>query len=266
MPAIGLGLGVNFFRSTGLVAVEGALRGPSSFDETIADEAFYVPTISVGGVTVEASLFSESDTIYSHEAVLDTVTLASAFYNEGDSTFSVIALNVNAVTAPFISDDTDVFYAPVATGAGGLAAELFTESDTSYTQILTGSYTATAGLFTDDTEAFYVHLVTPGTVTVLEESTFTDTDTYYTQEIAAGAPALVASFFTDSDAFYAPTSNAVPFITSGATTTVAVGQSSVFYTLTASDPNSESLTYSITGDDAVWFDCDPDTGELTLAA
>jgi hypothetical protein len=102
---------------------------------------------------------------------------------------------------------------------------------------------------------------------VLEESTFTDTDTYYTQEIAAGAPALVASLFTESDTFYAVTSNAVPFVTSAATASVGRGSSVSFYTITASDPNAgTTLTYSITGDDAVWFTCDPDTGEISLAA
>ncbi|WP_203293903.1 cadherin domain-containing protein [Maricaulis parjimensis] len=60
--------------------------------------------------------------------------------------------------------------------------------------------------------------------------------------------------------------NEAPALTSGTTASQEEGATGVVYTVTATDPEGDPLTYSLSGDDAAQFTIDANTGEVSFAA
>lgn len=61
-----------------------------------------------------------------------------------------------------------------------------------------------------------------------------------------------------------PPTNVAPVITSGNSATVAENTTGVVYQAVATDPNGDSITYSLSGTDAGWFNIDAKTGAVSF--
>ena len=167
-------------------------------------------------------------------------------------------------------------HAPVITsGATGTVVENAATSTVVYTVTATDpeSDTLTYSLGGTDAAAFNIDATT-GEVK-LNASADYETKTSYSINVIAtdnGAGALsdshAVTINVTNDPSDDPPGNSAPSITSGATGTVVenAATSTVVYTVTATDPESDTLTYSLGGTDAAAFNIDATTGVVKLNA
>lgn len=142
-----------------------------------------VKTAAASGQTLTPSLFTNSNSFFTH----------------------TVAPGAVALTPSLFSNSNSFFTQTVTPGAVALTPSLYTNSNTFFTQTVSASYTITPSLFTNS-NSFFTHTVTAGAVN-LAPSLFTNTNTFYspTVSLASGTQNLAPSIFTNSNSFFTPT-------------------------------------------------------------
>lgn len=169
---------------------------------------------------------------------------------------------------PNLYSDSDSFHTPVASrGAKTLLPTKVTDADSFGGGVVTrGAVALTPSKYTD-ADTFYVPgMAQNGTPAFVQPDPYTDTDTFRVPTVGRGPVTLTASRYASSMTSYTATLNSAPVITSSDTANATLGDPAAFYTITATDAEQGTLTYSITGTDAQHFTVDPNTGAISIAA
>jgi len=180
--------------------------------------------------------------------VLTRATDAGGYYINQAQTLTIGAAN----TAPAISSGTSASVAENAATSTVVytAAATDAESDT-LTYALTGTDAAS---FSIDASTGQVKLLTPADFEVKSSYSIT----VNAKDATHTTTKAVTISVTDV--------NEAPSITSGTTGSVAenAATSTVVYTAASTDPESDTLTYALTGTDAAAFSIDATTGQVKL--
>jgi len=217
---------------------------------------------STGVVTLKASADYETKSSYSFNVVA-TDNGAGNFNSGSLSVSKAVTVSVND-----LNDNTPV----ITSGATGSVDENAATSTVIYTVTATdadgttANNTLTYSLTGTDASLLDINAST-GVVTLKASANFETKSSYSFNVVATdnGTGSL-----TDTQAVTVSVNdvNEAPVITSGATGSVDENAvtSTVIYTATATDVDSNTLTYSLTGTDASLLDINASTGVVTLKA
>lgn len=217
------------------------------------DGALFTIDSATGELSFITSPDFENPTDADTDNVYDLVLQVSDGTTNVTQALSVTVNNVNSApvisssgTATYTENDTSVAYTIAATDGDGDAI----------TYSITG---ADAALFTVNAVTGAVSFVASPD---FETPTDADGDNVYEINVRASDGVLTT---TQAVSITVENENDVaPVITSGATATIAENSAATVYTATATDADSASLTYSISGTDAALFQINSSTGVVTF--
>jgi hypothetical protein len=272
-----------------VVTVDTTAPGAPTITSIIDDVAPVVGTVSSGSVTNDTVLVvngtaeaNSTVTIFNGATQLGTATAngtgawtftTGTLTNGTTYNFTAKATDVagnqgNTSTAYVVTVDTA---APTITsGNTGAVAENAATTTVIYTATTTDTGSLTYSLSGEDAALLNINSST-GVVTLKNSADFETKSSYSFNVLAtdaagnASAPKAVVVGVTNVD-------EVAPTITSGATGTVAenAAVNTVIYTASATDtdfaPGTQSLTYSLSGEDADLLNIDAATGAVTLKA
>nr|WP_277922748.1 FG-GAP-like repeat-containing protein [Synechocystis sp. FACHB-383] len=218
------------------------------------DSALFDINGGTGAVSFKTAPNFEAPTDNGADNIYDITVTASDGSLENSQAVAISVTNVNQ--APTITSGTTANFAENGTGTAYTVTATDPESDSiTYGLETTGDYL----LFDIDSNT---GIVTFKTSPDFENPTDIGTDNVYDITVTASDGLL-----SDSQAIAITVTdvNEAPTITSGTTANFAENGTGTAYTVTATDPESDSITYSLTGsvDDAL-FDIDSSTGAVSF--